>query len=252
MSTMGRRDMLAKLAGMHVTNFNCENALVRNKAMMEALNLEDLFPLHPLPKLRRKVAADGGAPIEPTRRSLRLTQLTAEDGAKGGEKDEGGAAPTGSENRSALVASVETPPITPSIETLLVETPPIEMPIKTPLRIEMPPLVETPPVEMPIKMLLRIETPLPVETPPVETPIETLPATMLVETAPVQENEMLPKEAPLPLDTSNWPKWMVDEYQLLKACPEDGNEWREAVHMWAAPRAHVWLRDIGKSYLHVQ
>ncbi|KAJ7671037.1 hypothetical protein B0H17DRAFT_1245297 [Mycena rosella] len=230
MPTMMRREELAGLTRLHVTNFNRENALVRNKAMMEALDLraavEDLFPPrpHPVPKPVLKpcrTAATDGAPPELARRLMRLNQMVEEEREKEREKEREqekeheGPVETDHEmdvDTALLALVVQTSPHETSL--LVVQTPPLQMPL----------VVQTPPLQMPV------QTP-PFETPPpvVQTPPPVL--QMLVVQTPPRETPLLSLETPLAVDTSAWPRWMLEEYGLLNA--EMGAEWQKVVRLWA-------------------
>ncbi|KAJ7649201.1 hypothetical protein B0H17DRAFT_1215415 [Mycena rosella] len=84
----------------------------------------------------------------------------------------------------------------------------------------------TPPREtsLPVIQTLPLQMPPVVQTPPLQTPMPVM-QTLLRETPP------LSLETPLAVDTSAWPRWMLEEYGLLNA--EMGAEWQKVVRLWA-------------------
>jgi hypothetical protein len=97
--TNERRDRLARLGGLHISEFTRENALVRNAALLQELNLlratsQILGPAAPIKTRPKPCPAFRGAPQEPQRKSLRLAGNVG--GEAGGTEEENGA--VGEEN----------------------------------------------------------------------------------------------------------------------------------------------------------
>ncbi|KAJ7459207.1 hypothetical protein FB451DRAFT_1405848 [Mycena latifolia] len=240
--------MPAMEAHLAVINFTRENTLVRNAALLKALNIQSgsaqIFGPRPTPKPRKEQLA---VPTAPTHRSTRLNQpgqREDDDGAAAGGGGAKGAGAGAGEMELEIEKEADAGEKEAEVEGEGEGAGEMEVEIEKEAGVEEKEAeVEGEGEGAGEKEVGAGEKEAEVEK---ETRMGEKEVEMEVEVEKEAEKESEGRreknaeggtgsgESTPQLDRSGWPRWMTEEYTLLSACPAGDAEWHMAVWAWAA------------------